>query len=203
MLRYPLTGRCLIQNSPANRVPSHGTRLFGTAYSIDLVPVGNSGRTATFTPVSMFRPEPPERFPGFGAPVLSPVAGTVAAVHDGEPDHRAHRGFPSVGYALTQRRRVAAGWVGLAGNHALIQVDRPSAPVYVALCHLLRGGFRVRPGDRVVVGDPIGGCGNSGNSTEPHLHLQAMETLDADRAAGLPITFPDGLPRNREIISPA
>ncbi|MGO3279506.1 MAG: M23 family peptidase, partial [Brevibacterium aurantiacum] len=36
---YPFTGRWLVQNSPANRVPSHGTRLFATSYAIDFVPV--------------------------------------------------------------------------------------------------------------------------------------------------------------------
>lgn len=192
-----------MQNSPANRVPSHGTRLFGLAFSIDLVPVDGRGRTAPFTPVSVFRPEPPERFPGFGRGILAPLSGTVVAMHDSAPDHPAHRGFPSVGYALTQGRRAAGGWLGLSGNHVIIRATGSPAPVFVALCHLRRGSVRVTTGQHVVGGDLIGGCGNSGNSSEPHLHLQAMETSDPEQAAGLPITFPGGLPRNGQIVSVA
>lgn len=44
--------------------------------------------------------------------------------------------------------------------------------VIVALCHLQRGSVRVRAGDEVRAGDLIGACGNSGNSTEPHMHMQ-------------------------------
>jgi hypothetical protein len=76
-LEYPFTGRWLTQNSPANRVPSHGTTLFGTSYAIDFVPVNDTGRTAPITFGSLVRPEPPERFPGFGRRVLAPIAGVV------------------------------------------------------------------------------------------------------------------------------
>lgn len=42
-LAYPFTGKWLVQNSPANRVPSHGTEAFATSYAIDVVPVDESG----------------------------------------------------------------------------------------------------------------------------------------------------------------
>jgi hypothetical protein len=197
-LAYPFTGRWLVRNSPANRVPSHGTPAFSSAHAIDFVPVDMRHRSAPFTLGSLFRPEPPERFIGFRLPVLAPVAGTVIAVHDGDPDHDAFRGVPSVGYALTQRRRAAAGWPGLAGNHVLIEVA-PGA--VVALCHLRRGSVTVVTGQVVTVGHPVGQCGNSGNSTEPHVHLQAMTHADADRARALPIEFPHGLPRNGQVVT--
>lgn len=200
-LDYPFRGRWLVRNSPANQVPSHGTWRFGLAYSIDLVPVDDRGRTAPFTAESMFRPEAAEQFPGFGRPILAPVAGTVVAVHDGEPDHPAYRGFRSVSYALTQRKRAANGWQELAGNHVIIHLAGTGTPIYVALCHMRRGAFRVSVGQQVRTGEELGGCGNSGNSMEPHLHLQAMDTLTPDQSSGLPISFPAGLPRNREIIS--
>lgn len=196
-LAYPFTGQWLVLNSPANRVPSHGTPAFGTTHAIDFVPVDPRLRSAPFTLRSLLRPEPPGSFVGFGRPILAPVTGTVVAVHDGEPDHDAFRGLPSVGYALTQHRRVAQGWAGLAGNHVLIEVE---TGVVVALCHLREGSLRVVGGQRVWAGDPIGQCGNSGNSTEPHVHLQAMTHPDVDHAVGLPIAFPGGLPRNRTVV---
>jgi hypothetical protein len=195
-LEYPFAGRWLTQNSPANRVPSHGTNLFGTSYAIDFVPVNDSGRTAPITFGSIVRPEPPERFPGFGRPVLAPVEGVVVAAHDAQTDHPAYRGVASIGYALTQRRRAEAGWVALAGNHVLID----SEGVVIAVCHLQQGSVRVRPGQGVQIGDVLGGCGNSGNSTEPHVHVQAVDRRDIERARAVPLVFRGSLPRNGHIV---
>lgn len=195
-LEYPFAGRWRTQNSPANRVPSHGTTLFGTSYAIDFVPVDDAGHTAPISFASLVHPQRADRFPGFGRPLLTPIEGVVVAVYDGEPDHEAHRGLPSVGYALTQRRRVAAGWRGLAGNHVLVEADG----VVVALCHLQRGSVEVRPGRSVRRGDMVGRYGNSGNSTEPHVHLQAIDSLDIERAHALPLAFRGVLPRNGEIV---
>lgn len=198
-LGYPFTGRWLVQNSPANRVPSHGTTLFAISHAIDFVPGGQNGRSAPFTWRSLIRPEAPERFPGFGWPILAPVDGTIAAVVDGSPDHPAHRGLPSIGYALTQRQRAAAGWPGLAGNHVLIETPHG---IVVALCHLQMGSTAVGQGQFVRAGQLIGKCGNSGNSTEPHLHIQAMDGTDPTTAHPVPITFRGGLPRNGTIVEP-
>jgi len=169
-LAYPFTGRWQAQNSPANRVPSHGTTRYASSFAIDFVPVDESGRTAPITLASLLYPEPAARFPGFGRPVLAPVGGIIVAVHDTEPDHAAFRGLPSVRYALTQARRAAAGWPALAGNHLMIKTR--GGPV-VALCHLQHGSIRVELGQHIEVGQALANCGNTGNSTEPHLHLQA------------------------------
>ncbi len=196
-LTYPFAGRWLTQNSPADRVPSHGTTLFATSYAIDFVPVDEAGRTAPISLGTLLRPEPPERFPGFGRSILAPVAGVVVGVHQRSPDHRAFRGLPSVGYALTQGRRVAGGWEALAGNHVMIATE--AGPV-VALCHLQRASVRVELGQRVQAGEQVGRCGNSGNSTEPHVHLQAIDRVDVARATAVPITVAGGLPHNGEIV---
>jgi hypothetical protein len=195
-LEYPFAGRWLTKNSPADRVPSHGTTVLGTSYAIDFVPVNDTGRTAPITFGSLVRPEPPERFPGFGRPLLAPIEGVVAAAHDAEADHAAYRGVPSIGYALTQRRRAQAGWVALAGNHVLIDGEG----VVVAVCHLQQGSVKVRPGQRVRIGDVLGRCGNSGNSTEPHVHVQAIDSRDIPRANAVRLMFRGSLPRNGEVV---
>ncbi len=96
-LVFPFTGRWLVQNSPANRIPSHGTTLFASSYAIDFVPVDDAGRSSPFTLGSLVRPEPAESFSGFGRAILAPVAGTVVAIHDHEADHLARRGSPPSG----------------------------------------------------------------------------------------------------------
>jgi hypothetical protein len=196
-LAYPFRGRWLAQNSPADRVPSHGTRRFATAYAIDFVPVDERGRSAPLSPTSLLRPEPPELFPGFGRHITAPVSGLVASIHDGEPDHESFRGIPSIRYALTQRRRAANGWFAVAGNHMIIE---SRTRVFVVLCHLQQGSIRVSAGESVAVGDVLGQCGNSGNSTEPHVHVQAMDARDPRHAGAIPISFQCTLPRNKEVV---
>jgi hypothetical protein len=184
-LALPFAGRWLVQNSPASRVPSHGTELFGTSHAIDFVPVGPDGRSARRTIASLIRTERPERFVGFGRPILSPVAGEVVAVHDGEPDHEARRSpFALIAYALTQSARVRGGAPAIAGNHVAIRVGEG----VVLLAHLRVGSVRVRAGQEVAVGEQVGECGNSGNGTEPHLHVQVSESLSRE-ARGIPLVF--------------
>jgi Peptidase family M23 len=204
VLDLPFRGRWLVQNSPANRVPSHGTRAFGSSHAIDFVPVDESGRSAPRSLRSVIVSEPPEIFVGFGRPVLSPLSGTVVGVHDAEPDHEARRSqLTLVAYMLSQGRRVRAGTTAIAGNHVIVAVS-PAGP-YVLLAHLRRGSVQLSVGDSVSAGEPVAACGNSGNSTEPHLHIQVCDTTDWHQATGIPLAFrhPSGriwIPSNTEIV---
>lgn len=188
VLDLPFRGRWLARRSPARRVPSHGTHLFGVTYAIDFVAVGPDGHPAPRTWRSAFSVEPPERFIGFGAPILAPVSGTVVEIHDGEPDHEARRSqLTLVPYMLGQAKRARAGASAIAGNHVVIAMGGHGP--FVLLAHLRRGTVRVAPGDRVVVGDRVGECGNSGNSTQPHVHVQATDSTEWPSASGLPMAF--------------
>jgi hypothetical protein len=188
VLELPFRGRWLARNSPARRVPSHGTHALGTTYAVDFIAVDERGRSAPPSWRSVLSVEPPEAFAGFGQPILAPAAGTVAAVHDGEEDHEARRSqLTLLPYMLGQAGRVRAGHAAIAGNHVVIALG-PAGP-YVALVHLRRGTVGVRVGDVVAPGDAVGQCGNSGNSTQPHVHVQVADSLDWSRARGLPMAF--------------
>lgn len=201
VLALPFTGRWLVQNSPASRVPSHGTDLFGTAYAIDFVPVGADGRSAPRGLASLFATESPGSFLGFGRPILAPISGEVVAVLEGEDDHVARRSVIAfLGYALTQRSRIRGGAAAIAGNHVAIR----AGGALVLLAHLRSGSVRVRPGQRVAAGETVGECGNSGNSTEPHLHVQVSESFERG-ARGIPLVFAhpkrgQWVPENDEIV---
>ncbi len=205
VLTVPLPGRSRVQNSPADRVPSHGTDALGSSHAIDLVPVDGRGRSAPWSWRALAATEPPEVFAGFGRPVLAPADGAVVLVHDGEPDHAARRsGLALLGYALGQAGRARRGAAALAGNHVVIAL-RPDGP-FVLLAHLQRGSVRVGPGALVRAGEPVGRCGNSGNSTEPHVHLQVSDSTDWARARGIPFVFrrPDGttwVPTGTDVVS--
>jgi hypothetical protein len=207
LLELPFRGRWLVQNSPARRVPSHGTHLFGVTYAIDFVAVDDEGRSAPWSWRSLVGTESPEGFVGFGAPILAPASGTVAIAHDGEPDHRARRSqLALIPYALGQAQRAREGMSAVAGNHVVVALS-PGGP-YVAVVHLRQGSVRVRVGDRVESGAQLGECGNSGNSTEPHVHVQVTDSTDWPNARGLPLAFrgvgpdgSDGIPAERSVVS--
>ena len=70
-------------------------------------------------------------------------------------------------------------------------LEQRDSGAYVVLAHLRRGSIQVREGASVVAGQQVAACGNSGNSTQPHLHLQVMSSPDPFSANGLPISFRD------------
>lgn len=188
IVALPLHDSCRVRNSRANRVPSHGTTTFGSSYAIDLVPVDEYGRSAPRTWRRLVTHEPPEIFVGFGRPVLAPVNGIVGLVHDGEPDHEARRSqLALIPYMLGQPGRARLGAPGLAGNHVVVAAG--SNGPFVLLAHLQRGSVQVHPGQPVSAGTAVARCGNSGNSTEPHVHLQVSDSTEWTRAQGLPFAF--------------
>ncbi len=185
----PFTGLWRTENSPARRVPSHGTDLFGGRYAIDFTGVDERHRTAGSRSWRTFlATEPPEIFFAFGRLVLAPASGTVVAVHEGEPDHEGRRSQVAlVPYALGQAARLRRGVAAMAGNHVIISLRESGT--FVALAHFQAGSIRVSAGQSVVEGQHLGSCGNSGNSTQPHVHIQAMDSSDLSVARGVPMRF--------------
>ena len=75
----------------------------------------------------------------------------------------------------------------MAGNHVVIEVA-PGGP-YVLMAHLQHGSLCVSEGQQIEVGAPVGACGNTSNSTQPHVHLQAVDSLSWETANAIPIVF--------------
>ncbi|MFF2852782.1 M23 family metallopeptidase [Streptomyces sp. NPDC058001] len=186
---FPFTGLWRARNSPARRVPSHGTNLLGGRYAIDFIAVDDEHRTARSRSWrTFFATEPPQLFRAFGLPILAPIDGTVVAVHDEESDHDARRSqLALVPYTLGQGARLRQGVNAIAGNHVIISLSEKGP--YVALAHFKAGSVRVSVGQKVTEGEHIGDCGNSGNSTQPHVHIQAMDSADISVARGVPMLF--------------
>ncbi len=74
-----------------------------------------------------------------------------------------------------------------AGNHVELETDDG---VRIFLAHMQKGSVRVKIGDRVRRGDPLGKVGNSGNTSEPHLHIHAVRGgRGLFEGKGVPLTF--------------
>ena len=121
----------------------------------------------------------------FGETLYSPCNGTIAnLVND----------LPNLAPGESDRKN-------LAGNHILLRCKGAE----ILMAHLLKGSITSKAGTLVKTGEPIAKIGNSGNTSEPHLHIHArkVNTGKAILAGeGLPITF-DGkfLVRNSLLIS--
>ncbi|QJU53393.1 M23 family metallopeptidase [Herbiconiux sp. KACC 21604] len=193
-LAAPVRGRWRALNSPSSGVPSHGTHAYGQSYAVDLL----------YTPEGVEKPEfgsaggsflDPSRFPAFGQPVLAPADAVVVRAVDGCRDHRSRSSWPALLWFFAESAvREARGLRGMLGNHLVLRL---ADGTHVVLAHLRRHSIRVPVGAEVHAGDELAECGNSGNSTEPHLHVQRQDEADPQSAVGLPFTFePGGIPAN-------
>ncbi|WP_026400812.1 M23 family metallopeptidase [Actinomadura rifamycini] len=191
-LRAPVRGRWVAVNSPADKVPSHGTHELGQSYAIDLV--HQPDEKASWEALHAWPPmRRPSAFPAFGEPVLAPADGVVVSVGRWQRDHWSRNSWIAFPYLMAEG--IARGILSMAtlssgrfilGNHVILDLGDG---VYGVFAHLKRGSVRVRKGDRVTAGQPLGDCGNSGNSSEPHLHFHLMDRRRPGMAAGLPFTF--------------
>jgi hypothetical protein len=139
-------------------------------YAADITAIGPAGFRA-----GGLLPENLDRYAIYDAVVTSPCDGKVLAVVDGLPD-----------FIPPERDGENA-----AGNHVVLDCDG----IEIELAHLREGSVAVASGAPVTVGAPVGRVGNSGNTTEPHLHIHAV---DPRTRTGVAITFDGRFPvRNR------
>lgn len=65
------------------------------------------------------------------------------------------------------------GWNGGYGNHAVIAHRDPYGSIsYTVYAHMEPRSLRVRAGDQVQAGQPLGLVGRSGRASSPHLHFE-------------------------------
>lgn len=148
-LGYPLRGAVYYVGGGGNhRLINNHQVHEPQKFALDIVRLNAFGNRA-----SGLAPEDAEKYAIFGDTVYSPCSGTVTRAVDGLPDLR-----PS-----------ETDTDNLAGNYIVIEHDG----VKVILAHLKEGSVAVKAGMRVKQGDRLGQIGNSGNSSQPHLHLHA------------------------------
>ncbi|MEV6087794.1 M23 family metallopeptidase [Streptomyces parvulus] len=195
----PVSGRWSALNSPADRTPSHGIHAYGQTFAIDLVAEPGPGARPGFRvlwPLARRNRD----FPAFGAPLLAVADATVVRARDTQRDHLSRTSLPALLYLMVLEGSVRelAGVRRVIGNHVVLDLGDGTHALYA---HVRRGSLAVREGDRVAAGQVLAHCGNSGNSTEPHVHFQLMDGPDPDTARGVPFTWRGiGVPRNGEIF---
>jgi len=134
-----------------------------------------------------------EDYYAFGQPISAPGSGRVVSMANDIPDS-----VPGVLGSPTP-----------LGNHVIIDHGNGE---FSFLAHFKQGSVTVAVGDEVTAGQPIAECGNSGNTSEPHLHYHLQTTEIYSEGEGLPIQFQNytsngeaverGELEQRQVISP-
>lgn len=133
-------------------------------FAFDFIGVGPDGKTRKGQSAAN------EDYYAFGREIFAPADGVVTEAIDGVRDNT-----PG-----------SMNSYMLLGNAVFI--EHPSGDVSV-LAHLKKGSVAVKQGDHVHGGQVIGLCGNSGNSSEPHLHYQLQNTPVIQDATGIKVRF--------------
>ena len=94
-------------------------------------------------------------------------------------------GFPE-NVPHTKKRAVPLTIVSMAGNNV---VEDIGDGLYVGYAHMIPGSITVTAGERVHRGQILGRLGNTGNSDEPHLHIQVCDAPSFLICEGVPMEF--------------
>lgn len=111
-----------------------------------------------------------EQYYAFGKEVLAPVAGEVVLAVDGIHDNK-----PGV-----------MNPIYVPGNTVIIKSTENE---YLFFAHFKQGTVKVKQGDKVKAGQILGLCGNSGNSSEAHIHFHIQNIEDMNGATGIKCYF--------------
>lgn len=166
-LTFPLQGsNFLIAHGGDVTLLNHHSTHPEQRYAADITAINDVGfRASGILPYEL------DRYAIFGKPVVSPCDGHIVKAHDGLPDMRP----PMMDSD------------NAAGNHVIVRCG----DVNIELAHLRQGSVVVAEGQRIATGAPIGKVGNSGNTTEPHLHVHAVHS---DTKGGVPMAFGGRVP---------
>ena len=202
----PLRGdNWLAGNGPSNSsghrralIPVDGRAQIAQRFAIDWVRQNADGKTFTGDPKDN------KNYRAYGNDALAVADGIVTEIKDGIPENIPGKDSRAVPITLET----------VAGNHVILDIGHGR---YAFYAHLQPGSPKVKVGDHVKRGQVLGLVGNSGNSTEPHLHFHlsngnsplgsegipyALESFEAKPKAGAPATkHRMEIPTGNEIVT--
>ena len=167
-------GPWLTGNGPADAsghrrslIPIYGTPAIAQRFAIDFVKVNDDHKTFTGDQLKN------ENYYAEGVDALAVANGTVVEVKDSIPEN-----VPGI-----NSRAVPITLETVGGNHVIIDIG---GGYYAFYAHLKPGSLKVKLGDKVTRGQVVGLVGNSGNSTEPHLHFHVSDGNSPLGSEGVP-----------------
>src|SRR5271163_3171946 len=151
-------------------IPINGHAYISQRFAIDWVQAYPDGK--------MYQGDPSDNknYRAYGAEIHAAAAGVVTQVGDGIPQNTP--GAKSLAVPITLET--------VGGNHVITEIGNGLFAFYA---HMQPGSLRVKVGDKVTRGQVLGLLGNTGNSSEPHLHFQICSANSELGSEGLPYAF--------------
>jgi murein DD-endopeptidase MepM/ murein hydrolase activator NlpD len=178
VISSPLVGEDWVAgNGPSNTslhrralIPVNGHAYISQRFAIDWVQVYPDGKTYKGDPSDN------KNYRAYGTEIHAVADGVVTQVGDGIPQNTP--GAKSLAVPITLET--------VGGNHVIMEIGNGLFAFYA---HMQPGSLRVNVGDKVRRGQVLGLLGNTGNSSEPHLHFQICSANSELGSEGLPYAF--------------
>lgn len=150
-------------------IPIDGRAYISQRFAIDWVEMNPDGKTYQGDSTDN------KNYRAYGTEIHAVADGVVTQVKDGIPQNIPNKP-PVVPITLET----------IGGNHVITEIG---SGLYAFYAHMQPGSIRVKVGDNVRRGQVLGLLGNSGNSTEPHLHFHICNANSELGCEGLPYAF--------------
>lgn len=165
--KLPFQGIWYVYNGGVQKEDSHSWNIYNQRYAYDFVIMDKEGKSYRTSSENI------KDYYCFGKEVYCPEDGIVVSKKDGLEDYDKPG---NINYWTKDFR----------GNFLIIE---HSKNYYSFLAHFKKDSILVSEGDKVKQGQVIGLCGNSGHSTEPHIHFHVQDHPNFYYGVGLPIPF--------------
>ena len=164
----PFTGKWTVANGAVTKNLSHSWSLLPQRYAYDVIIMDDEGKSFSGDNRSV------ESYYCYGKDIVAPADGVVVKLSNRHKD------------SFVDGKNPYCDASTIAGNHITIKHNDDE---YSFIAHIMKDSFAVKAGDKVKQGEVIAKCGNTGNSSEPHIHFQLNAGKSFNLSAGLPIAF--------------
>lgn len=165
----PFKEQWVVVNGGVTKEESHSWEIPTQRYAYDFIMLDEAGKSYSGDETL------PTSFYCYGQDILAPADGVVVEIENGNHDSQ-----------ITADRSVSCAARDIRGNYVII---RHAKNEYSLMAHLKPDSICVSVGKQVKRGEKIAQCGNTGNSSEPHLHFQIQAEKSFYLSPGLPIEF--------------
>ena len=168
LYNLPFSGCWTVANGGINRETSHSWSICNQRYAYDFF-IEENGKTFQNDGKSV------TDYFCYGKSILSPADGMVVEIKNLFEDT-----------PISEGQEILCNDSDIRGNYIVI---RHAKNEYSTIAHIKKDSFCVGVGDKVCRGQQIACCGNSGNTSEPHIHFQIQQGKSFLFSASLPIWF--------------
>jgi len=164
----PFNGKWTVINGGVDKNLSHSWSIYTQRYAYDFFILDDEGNTFDGDNKSL------KSYFCYRKDIIAPADGVVVKAYDKHKD------------SYVDGKKAYCASQNMIGNNIVIKhCDNE----YSAIAHIMPHSIMVNVGDTVKQGDVIAKCGNSGNTSQPHIHFQLQTGKSFFFSAGLPIAF--------------